>query len=66
MVDKYMVSLLDLNTNQVVASQLSDLDGVAVFRKVPVGSYHVYVNKRLKEDGEISSVVVSDVVLSKY
>lgn len=66
MVDKFMISLLDLKTNKIVASQLSDVDGIAIFRKIPPGSYNAYVNTRVKEDGEIYNVKVADVVLSKF
>lgn len=66
MLDKFMVSLFDMNNNKLIANQLSGVDGVVVFRKIPAGHYSVYVNTRVKEDGEIFNVKVADVVLSKF
>jgi len=66
MVDKFMVSLLDMETNVIHASKLSDVDGIVVFRKVPPGSYAAYVNTRVKEDGERYNVRVGDIFLSKF
>lgn len=66
MVDKFMVSLLDMETNVIQESKLSDVDGIVIFRKVPAGSYAAYINTRVKEDGERYSVKVADVFLSKF
>jgi hypothetical protein len=66
MLDKFMITLLNMETNDLVSSQLSDVHGEVIFRKIPAGNYSVYVNKRVMENGEFSSVKVTDVKITTY
>lgn len=66
LLDKFMITMYDMEKNKVFGNQLSDADGVTTFRKVPPGHYSVYVNTRVKEDGELPNIKVADVVLSKF
>lgn len=61
--DKFMVSLVSLTDNKLVANKLSGPDGEVVFRKIPPGEYTVFVNRRVLRDEEMSSVKVADVRL---
>jgi hypothetical protein len=64
MVDQYLVTLRREDDNKRIGALLSDRHGRVIFRKVPVGSYRVEVSRRIREDGELSTVQVGDIRLS--
>ncbi|HMO18684.1 MAG TPA: hypothetical protein PKA63_10550 [Oligoflexia bacterium] len=64
--DAFMVSLVSNSDNKLVGSVLSGSAGEVSFSKISAGSYTVYVNRRVREEGEFSSVKVGDVRLKAY
>lgn len=64
--DKFMVSIISNDDNSLVASKLSGPSGEITFERIPAGNYTVYVNRRVIDIDEISTVKVSDVRLRAY
>lgn len=63
-VDKYMVSIIRLGEDKVVASGLTDVHGEISFRKLSPGKYTVYLNKKVNvEENELTTVKIGDFYL---
>lgn len=63
-VDKYMVSIIRLGEDQIVASGLTDVHGEINFRKLSPGKYTVYLNKKVNvEENELTTVKIGDFFL---
>ena len=66
-VDAYMVSLIDTSQKTQIFSLISDVAGEVVFKKVPAGTYAVYLNRKVgTEEQENSTVKISDVIIKAY
>jgi len=64
--DKFMVSIISNDDNRLVSSKLSGTSGEITFERIPAGNYTVYVNRRVIDIDEISTVKVADVRLRAY
>ena len=65
--DAYMISLIETSQNTQIVSLISDVAGEVVFKKVPAGTYAVYLNRKVANaEQENSTVKISDVVLKAY
>ena len=65
--DTYMVSLIDTNHQSKIDNLISDASGEVIFKKVPAGTYAVYLNRKVKdEEQENSTVKISDLIIKAY
>lgn len=66
-VDTYMVSLINTNEQTQIYNLISDVAGEVVFKKIPAGTYAVYLNRKVaNEEQENSTVKISDIVLKAF
>ncbi|MCB0325296.1 MAG: hypothetical protein KDD69_17055 [Bdellovibrionales bacterium] len=63
LVEKYLVILRRATDNKRVRTLLSDKHGRVKFADIPPGEYRIYVSRRVKEDGDMSTVKIGDVRL---
>ena len=65
LVDKYLVMLISNADNKRIRSKLSDEHGRVRFVGIAPGDYRVEVSRKLREDGELSTVKIGDLVLTR-
>lgn len=64
MVGDYLVTLRRDSDNKRMQAVLSDKYGQVLFQNIPPGYYHVEVGRKLKDEGELTSISVGDVRLA--
>ncbi|HQH27202.1 MAG TPA: hypothetical protein PLP17_07380 [Oligoflexia bacterium] len=63
-VDDYLVTLSHDEDNRRVAALLSDRHGRVMFKEVPPGKYRVELKTKVRDDGDVSTVTLGDIMLA--
>ncbi len=63
-VDDYLVTLSNDEDDRRIAALLSDHHGRVLFKNVPPGKYRVELKIKVRDDGDVSTVTLGDIMLA--